>query len=90
MLNIVNFLIGFVVVLGCLFLIGITRGRRISQKTWVFLWTIVSLLFAIFLITSAIIGDETLLSYSLGGSIGYVTAVSIHTIEHAIKETKKG
>ncbi len=90
MLLIINFLVGFVVILGCLFLIGITRGRGISQKTWVFLWSIVSLIFAIFLIISVIIGGDMLINYSLGGSIGYVTAVSIHTIDHAIEETRKG
>ena len=90
MLQIINFLIGFIVILGCLFLIGITRGRGISQKTWVILWSIVSLLFAIFLIVSVIVGDDGLLNYALGGSTGYVTAVSIHTVDHTIEEIKKG
>lgn len=89
MLLIINFLIGFVVILGCLFLIGVTRGRGISQKTWVILWSIVSSVFVLFLILSAVFDDQALLNYAFGGSLGYVTAVSIHTIDHAIEETRK-
>jgi hypothetical protein len=82
MLQIINFSIGFVVVLGCLFLVGITRGRRVSQKTWVILWLIVSLLFASFLVACFILDEAVFLSYALGGSLGYVIAVTIHTTEH--------
>ena len=88
MLTLFDFLVGFFVVLGCLFLVGITRGRWVSQKVWVFLWSTVSLLFAVFLCVSFFL-DETLLSYALGGSLGFVVAVAIHTIEHAIEETRK-
>lgn len=89
MLQIINFLIGFIVIIGCLFLIGITRGRGISQKTWVILWSTISVAFVIFLVISVILGDEILLNVSLGGSVGYVTAVSIHTIDHTIEELRK-
>jgi len=88
MLNLFEFLVGFFFVLGCLLLVGITRGRWVSQKVWVFLWSTVSLLFAVFLSASFFL-DETLLSSALGGSLGFVVAVAIHTIEHAIEETKK-
>jgi hypothetical protein len=89
MLLITNFLIGFAFILGTLFLVGITRGNRISQKTWVILWSIISLTFVLFLIFSAILENEIILNYALGGSVGYVTAISIHTLDHAIKEVKK-
>ena len=89
MLLITNFLIGFAVILGSLFIVGITRGNKVSQKTWVILWSIISFSFVLFLIISAILENEIILNYALGGSVGYVTAVSIHTIDHAVKEFKK-
>ena len=89
MLLIIECLIGFVVVLGSLFIIGITRGNRVSQKTWVILWSIISLGFGLFLIISAVLENEIILNYALGGSVGYVTAVSIHTIDHAMEELRK-
>jgi hypothetical protein len=89
MLLITNFLIGFAVILGSLFIVGITRGNKVSQKAWVILWSIISFSFALFLIASTILEDEIILNYALGGSVGYVTAVSIHTVDHAIKEFRK-
>ena len=89
MLLITNFLIGFTVVLGSLFIVGITRGNKVSQKAWVLLWSIISFSFVLFLIVSTILESEIILNYALGGSVGYVTAVSIHTIDHAIKEFRK-
>lgn len=86
MLQIVNFSIGFIVVLGGLFLVGITRERWVSQKTWVALWAIVSSLFALFLAISFIL-EAAFLSYALGGSLGYIIAVTIHIIHHALEET---
>jgi hypothetical protein len=88
MLNLADFLIGFFVVLGCLFLVGITRGKWVSQKTWVFLWLTVSLLFAVFLCVSFVL-ETVLLSFALGGSVGFVIAVAVHTTGHAIKEIRK-
>lgn len=88
MLLITNFLIGFAVILDTLFFVGITRGNRISQKTWVILWFIISTS-VLFLIFSAILENEVILNYVLGGSLGYITAISIHTLDHAIKEVKK-
>ena len=89
MLLITNFLIGFAVILGSLFTVGITRGNKVSQKAWVILWSIISFSFALFLIVSTILENEIILNYALGGSVGYVTAVSIHTVDHAIKEFRK-
>ena len=89
MLLITNFLIGFAVIFGILFLVGITRGNKISQKTWVLIWSIISSVFALFLVFSAILENEVILNYALGGSVGYVTAVSIHTLDHALKEVRK-
>jgi len=89
MLLITNFLIGFAVILGSLSIVGITRGNKVSQKTWVILWSIVSFSFALFLIISAVLENEIILNYALGGSVGYVTAVSIHTIDHAVNECRK-
>jgi hypothetical protein len=88
MLNLAGFLIGFFVVLGCLFLVGITRGKWVSQKTWVFLWTAASLIFAVFLCVAFVL-ETIFLSFALGGSLGFVIAVAIHTIQHAIKEIRK-
>jgi hypothetical protein len=82
MLQIVEFLVGFIVVLGCLFLVGITRGRWVSQRTWVILWSIVSLVLALFLVVSFVLEDAVFLSYTLGGSLGCVIAVTIHAIQH--------
>ena len=87
MLNLADFLIGFLVAFGCLFLVGITRGKLVAQKVWVFLWLTVSLLFDVFLCVSFVV--ETGLSFALGGSLGFAIAVTIHTIGHAIKEIKK-
>jgi hypothetical protein len=89
MLLITNFLIGFAVILGSFFIVGITRGNKVTQKTWVILWSVISLGFALFLIISAILDNETILNYALGGSVGYVTSVSIHTLDHAVKELRK-
>jgi hypothetical protein len=89
MLLITNFLIGFAVILGSLFIVGITRGNKVAQKTWVILWSVISLGFALFLIISAILDNETILNYALGGSVGYVTAVSIHTLDHTLMEFRK-
>ena len=89
MLLITNFLIGSAVILGSLSIVGITRGNKVSQKTWVILWSIVSFSFALFLIISAVLENEIILNYALGGSVGYVTAVSIHTIDHAVNEYRK-
>jgi uncharacterized membrane protein len=47
----------------------------------------VSLLFALFLVISFFL-ETILASFALGGSLGYVTAVTIHTIDHARDETK--
>jgi hypothetical protein len=55
---------------------------------WVFLWLTVSLLFAVFLCVSFVL-DTVLLSFALGGSLGFVIAVAVHTTSHAIKEFKK-
>jgi len=82
MLEIVDFMIGFFVVLGCLFLVGITRRRRVSQKTWVILWSIASLVLALFLVVAFIVEDVVFLSCALGGSLGYVVSVAVHTIQH--------
>jgi hypothetical protein len=87
MLNLADFLIGFFVVFGCLFLVGITRGKWVSQKVWVFLWLTVSLLFAVFLCVAFVL--ETVLSFALGGSLGFVIAVAVHTTGHAINEIGK-
>ena len=89
MLLITNFLIGFAIILGSLSIVGITRGNKVSQKTWVILWSIVSFSFALFLIISAVLENEIILNYALGGSVGYVTAVSIHTIDHTVNECRK-
>jgi hypothetical protein len=88
MLDLVDFLLGFFVVFGCLFLVGITRGKWVSQKTWVFLWLTVSLVFAIFICVSFVV-EAVLLSFALGGSLGFVIAVAVHTIQHAINEIRK-
>jgi hypothetical protein len=82
MLQIVNFSIGFLVVLACLFLVGITRGRRVSPKTWSILWSIISSVLALFVLLSFILEETGLSSYALGGSLGYIVAVTIHTIQH--------
>jgi len=88
MLNLADFLIGLIVVFGCLFLVGITRGKWVSQKTWVFLWLTVSLIFAVFLCVAFVL-ETIFLSFALGGSLGFVIAVTVHTTEHAIKEIRK-
>ena len=82
MLEIVDFMIGFFIVLGCLFLVGITRGRKVSQKTWVILWSIASFALALFLVIAFVVEDVVFLSCALGGSLGYVIAVAVHTIRH--------
>jgi uncharacterized membrane protein len=46
------------------------------------------LLFAAFLVISFFL-ETILVSFALGGSLGYVTAVTIHTIDHARDKTKK-
>jgi CHASE2 domain-containing sensor protein len=88
MLNLANFVIGFFVVFGCLFLIGITRGKWVSQKVWVFLWLTVSLLFAVFLCVAFVL-ETVFVSFALGGSLGFVIAVTVHTTGHAINEIRK-
>jgi hypothetical protein len=88
MLNLADFLVGFFVIFGCLFLVGITRGKWVSQKLWVFLWLTVSLVFAAFLCLSFVLGT-VFLSFALGGSLGFVIAVAVHTTAHAMNEIRK-
>lgn len=47
------------------------------------------LLIVNFLIGFTILENEILLNYALGGSVGYVIAVTIHTLDHALKELRK-
>jgi hypothetical protein len=46
------------------------------------------LLFASFLVISFLL-ETILASFALGGSLGYVTAVTIHTIDHARDRARK-
>ena len=82
------FLVGFGMILGILTFIGITRNQFTSQKTWVFIWTIISFLFAAFILISYILDDAILIEITLGGSLGFVLAISIHVLHHTLEEIR--
>nr|MDO8085219.1 hypothetical protein [Candidatus Sigynarchaeum springense] len=61
-----------------------------SQKSWVIVWTIISLSFATFIMIAFATADATLVDIALGGSFGFVVAISIHVLHHTFEEIKKG
>ncbi len=89
-MSLIWFLVGAGVILGMLTAIGITRNRYMSQKTWVILWTIISFSFAAFILAGFISYDANLIDFALGGSLGFVVAISIHVLHHTLEEIKKG
>jgi hypothetical protein len=82
-------LVGFVLLLSSLMLIGITRGRWVSQKLWVILWSSISIIFALSILLALLLGNPSLVSLVLGGSLAYVIAVTIHVLHHTIEEIRK-
>nr|MDO8112823.1 hypothetical protein [Candidatus Sigynarchaeota archaeon] len=83
------FLVGIGVILGLFAAIGITRNQFMSQKTWVILWTIISFSFAAFILLAFILYDASLIDFALGGSLGFVVAISIHVLHHTLEEIQK-
>jgi hypothetical protein len=83
------FIVGLIVILGLLATIGITRNQFMSQKTWVILWTIISFLFAAVILIAFLLTDPTLIEFALGGSFGFVVAISIHVLHHTLEEIEK-
>jgi hypothetical protein len=84
------FIIGLIVILGVLATIGITRNQFMSQKTWVIIWTIISFSFAAIILVAFILADPGLIEFALGGSFGFVVAISIHVLHHTLEEIQKG
>lgn len=84
------FLLSFGVILGLLATIGITRNQFVSQKTWIILWTIISFSFAAVILTAFLLNEATLVEIALGGSFGFVLAISIHVLHHTLEEIQKG
>jgi succinate-acetate transporter protein len=82
MWQIISFTIGSATVLLALFALGITRGHRISQKRWAMAWFLFSLALAFFIV-AAFAFQPDLTVFSLGGAVGYIVAVAIHTMQHA-------
>ena len=61
--------------------IGVTRGRGISQKRWALVWVVFSLVLVV-LIVAAFAFQPNLTVFSLGGAVGYIIAVAVHTLKH--------
>ncbi len=89
-MSVISFIAGCGVVLGVLAAIGITRNQFMSQKTWVIAWTIISFSFAGYIVIAFVLADVTLVDSALGGSLGFVVAISIHVLHHTLEEIKKG
>ncbi len=88
-MNLLWFLIGLAVILGVLAAVGITRNRLTSQKSWVILWTIISFIFAAFVLVAFLVDVPDVISAALGGSFGFIVAITIHVLDHSIEEIKK-
>jgi hypothetical protein len=82
MWQIISFAIGSATVLLALCALGITRGRGISQKRWAMVWFLFSVTLAVFIV-AAFAFQPNLTVFSLGGAVGYIIAVAIHTMQHA-------
>ncbi len=89
-MSIIWFIVGCGVVLGLLAAIGITRNQFMSQKSWVIAWTFISFSFAGFIVIAFVLADAALVDCALGGSLGFVVAISIHVLHHTLEEIKKG
>ncbi len=87
-MSIVWFIVGCGLVLGVLAVVGITRNRFMSQKSWVIAWTLISFSFAGFIVVAFVLADATLVDIALGGSFGFVVAISIHVLHHTLEELK--
>lgn len=83
------FATGCAVLLGLLAVIGITRNRFISQKAWVIAWTVISVSFAAFIASAYFLANPVMIDAALGGSLGFVLAISIHVAHHAVEEIRK-
>jgi len=79
--QILSFAVGSATVLLALYALGITRGRGISQKRWVIVWFVFSLALAVFIV-AAFAFQPDLIVFSLGGAVGYIIAVAVHTLKH--------
>ena len=84
-----QFLTGFALSFGLLLLLGITRARRLSQKTWGILWTVYSLALAVFIVIASLGRYLVLDGWALGAALGYVLAVGWHTLHHALEEMRE-
>ncbi len=89
-MNFIWFIIGIAVILGVLMAVGITRNRLTSQKAWVIIWTIISFIFAAFVLIAFLIDVSDVTAVALGGSLGFVLAISIHVLHHTLEEIEKG
>src|SRR5512139_212457 len=88
-MNFLWFLIGLAIILGVLAAVGITRNRLTSQKNWVIIWTFVSFLFAAFVLIAFLVDVPDVSAAALGGSLGFVLAISIHVLHHTLEEIQK-
>jgi hypothetical protein len=77
-----SFVVSSATVLLALYALGITRERGISQRSWVILWFVFSLALAVFIVASFALRPD-LIVFSLGGAVGYIIAVAVHTLKHA-------
>lgn len=82
------FLSGAAGMTGILFLLGITRGRFVRQKTWVVLWFSLSVVVAGFIVVSRFFPAPGCSSLALGLSLGYVVGIAIHTLGHFLEELR--
>jgi len=83
-----RFLTGFALSFGLLWLLGIVRARRLSRRAWVSLWTLYSLSLAVFIVIGFLAAHQRLDDWVLGAALGYVVAVSWHTLHHALEGMK--
>jgi hypothetical protein len=82
-----DFIFGLIIMLGTLSFIGITKQKFMNQKNWLIIWTIISIMFASFIVVAFILYNPVLINLALGGSLGFVLAIAIHVIEHTIRES---
>jgi len=82
------FSLGAISVMGFLIAIGITRNRVFGIRTWTAIWTAASLTFLAFIVYAFLDRGTLATELALGGAVGYVGSVSVHTLHHYVELNK--
>ena len=78
----INFVIGFMITFGLLFVIGLTKARKMSDRIWCIWWVLFSSILIIIIIFGMIIDKIGFYRGILGMASAYIISVSIHVYTH--------